>query len=731
VKIQRRLLNIPQLAANTKGVKLSHHGTVRVSEPLDQYRRLIESLTDYAIFVLSVDGRIASWNSGAKQTFGYDQAEVLGKHYSLIFTAEDIASKRPESELLESLELGKSSVDGWHVRKDGSRFWCTDTVQPLRDESGAVTGFTKIVRDSNERYIASESLRESEERLRLLIEAVTDYAIFSIDLDGAILFWNAGAEHVFGYPESEVIGKHFSMVYTTEAVAKGVPALEIATAARDGHASDEGWHVRRGGGLFYASGQMTRLAPDAGGTPRGFAKIAHDITADNEAHETLKRQALQDGLTQLANRASFTDDLRRSIARAKRHPETQFALIFIDVDHFKNVNDGLGHVTGDKLLVHVARTLERCVRPEDVVARMGGDEFTILLADTDNKRKATSDALRVAGRIHNALQRPVRLDGIEVFTTASMGIAIGSASYKTAEQMLRDADTAMYEAKSRGRSQHVLFDSEMHPRALYLLNLQMDLRRAVARAEFYLDYQPIVSLESGKLVGFEALVRWNHPERGVLLPAQFIAEAENIGLLVEIDRWVLHEACRQIRAWQVQTGDLTLTMSVNISAKDFAHEGLVAQTRDALKYNELAGASLKLEITEGVLMKQHETAATMAALDALGVELEIDDFGTGYSSLSYLARLPLRLLKVDRSFVSQISRDARSLEVVRTVVTLAHNLGLQALAEGIETKQQLTELRALGCEYGQGHWFAPPSSPNDAQSLIGRHLPLEEAALSP
>jgi diguanylate cyclase (GGDEF)-like protein/PAS domain S-box-containing protein len=447
------------MLANTNGAEPSHHGAVRVTEPLDQYRRLIESLTDYAIFSLSVDGRIASWNSGAKQTFGYDRAEVLGKDYSLIFTAEDIASGRPESELLGSLELGKSTVDGWHVRKDGSRFWCTDTVQPLRDANGAVTGFTKIVRDSNERYVASESLRESEERLRLLIEAVTEYAIFSLDLDGAILFWNAGAEHVFGYPESEAIGKHFSMVYTTEAVAKGVPALEIATAARNGHASDEGWHVRRGGGLFYASGQMTRLAPDAGGRPRGFAKIAHDITAENEAHETVKRQALQDGLTELANRASFTDDLRRSIARAKRHAEKHFALIFIDVDHFKNINDGLGHVAGDKLLVHVARTLERCVRPDDVVARMGGDEFTILLADTDNKEKATNDAIRVAERIHSALQRPVRLEGTEVFTTASMGITIGSGSYKAAEQMLRDADTAMYEAKSRGRSQHVLFDS--------------------------------------------------------------------------------------------------------------------------------------------------------------------------------------------------------------------------------------------------------------------------------
>ncbi|MGZ6130075.1 MAG: sensor domain-containing protein [Vulcanimicrobiaceae bacterium] len=556
-----------------------------MSEPLDQYRRLIESLTDYAIFALSVDGRIASWNSGAKQTFGYDEHEVLGNNYSLIFTPEDIANGRPEAELLASLESGQSSIDGWHVRRDGSRFWCTDTVQPLRDASGTVTGFTKIVRDSTERYMASEFLRESEERLRLLIEGVTDYAIFSIDLDGSILLWNSGAEHIFGYREDEVLGKHFSLIYTAEAVARGVPDTEIAAAAKDGHAFDEGWHVRRGGDLFYASGQMTRLKPDVDGRPRGFVKIAHDTTARNEANETVKRQAFHDELTQLPNRASFSECLRRSIARAKRHPNIRFAVIFIDLDRFKIINDSLGHVIADGLLVHVARTLERCVRPDDIVARLGGDEFTILLSEVGETGGASGDArgeaMRIAARIHEALQNPVYLDGFEVFTTASMGIAIGSSTYDKAEQVLRDADTAMYEAKALGRSRHVLFDSEMHARAVGLLNLQMDLRRAVARHEFCIEYQPVVSLERGLVVGFEALVRWNHPERGILPPAEFIAEAENIGLNIQIDHWVLHEACRQIRAWQVQSGDFTLTVSVNLSSKQFAHENLLAEIQDA------------------------------------------------------------------------------------------------------------------------------------------------------
>jgi diguanylate cyclase (GGDEF)-like protein/PAS domain S-box-containing protein len=690
-------------------------------EPLDQYRRLIESLTDYAIFALSPDGNISSWNSGAEKTFGYKASEVLGRNYSLIFTAKDVSTGRPQAELSASLIKGGESVDGWHVRKDGSSFWCTDTIQPVRGATGDVTGFTKIVRDSNERHFATERLRESEERLRSLIDGVTDYAIFSIDEAGTILLWNPGAEHIFGYTEDEVLGKNFSLIYTPDAISRGVPDAEITIATRDGHALDEGWHVRKGGDRFYASGQMTRLKPDVDGSARGFVKIAHDITARNEADETVKRKAFTDELTKLPNRAFFTDCLHRSIARAKRHPSELYAVIFVDLDRFKVLNDSLGHVTADRLLVYVARTLEGCVRPEDVVGRFGGDEFTILLSEIRDR----SDVTRVASRIHAALQKPLNLDGLEIYTTVSMGIAVGSPAYEKPEQVLRDADTAMYEAKARGRSRHVIFDSEMHARAVGLLNLQMDLRRALARGEFVIAYQPIVSLEDSKVIGFEALVRWNHPDRGFLAPAAFIGEAENIGLIIGIDRWVLGEACRQIREWQVESGDYDLTVSVNLSGKQFAHESLVDEIRDALERNSLTSRSLKLEITETVLMEQSETTSRIVTeIGELGVELYIDDFGTGYSSLSYLTRLPLKLLKVDRSFVSQISLSERSVEVARTIVTLAHNLGVKALAEGIETEEQLEKLEALGCEFGQGYWFSPPVPADAAKQLIGRCLPV-------
>ncbi len=691
-----------------------------LAEPALLYGQLVESLSEYAIFGLTIDGRIATWNQGAMQIFGYAADEVLGRHYEMLFSEADLSEGRPQAELVASLELGKTAVDGWHVRKDGSRFWCTDTVQTVRDAHGRVTGFTKVVRDFTENHVAAERLRESEERLRLLVEGVTDYAIFSVDPHGLITIWNSGAEHIFGYREDEVIGLHFSIVYTAEAIARGIPEAELLTAAATGQATDEDWHVRRDGERFYATGQTTRLKPDADGQPRGFVKVAHDITARNSAVQSITRQAFRDELTQLPNRAFFSDCLRRSLARSKEQPLLRFGVIFLDLDRFKIVNDSLGHTTADGLLIHVARTLERCVRPEDVVARLGGDEFTILLSDI----RGAADAERVAARIQAELAEPVRLDECEVFTTASMGIALSSPTYDLPEQILRDADTAMYEAKNRGRSGHVVFDAAMRARAVGVLALQMDLRRAIARREFFIEYQPIVSLEARHVMGFEALVRWNHPERGIVYPCEFIPEAESIGLITQIDHWVLNEACRQLRAWQHEFADPSLSVSVNLSSKHFSQEDLVGGIRSALSYSGVAPSCLKLEITETGLMERFDVTAAMAArVRELGVDLYIDDFGTGYSSLSYLTRFPLQLMKVDRSFVSQTSSDPRSVEVVRAILSLAQNLGLATLAEGIETEEQFQQLHALGCEFGQGFWFSKPVRAEAAETLIGAVLP--------
>ena len=395
--------------------------TVPVHGSLDQYRRLIESLVDYAIFELSFAGEIVSWNLGATQTFGFAERDVLGKNYSVLFTEEDIEKGRPEAELRASVELGKSAVDGWHIRKDGSRFWCTDTVQPLRGEDGKIVGFTKIVRDSDEFHRNWMRLRKNEARLRAIIEGVAEYAIISVGPDGRIEHWNAGANKLYGYSPAEVVGKHYSLLFSPEAEARSLADNELATAARDGHAVDESWHLRRGGEIFFSSGQIQRLPPEEDGSPSGFVKLSHDITARNKADEQLKLQAFRDELTNLPNRAFFTDCLRRLIASCKRHPEKRFAVIFIDLDHFKNINDSLGHLLADTLLTQVARALEKCVRPEDVVARMGGDEFTILISDIG----ASGDAASVAERMHAALRGPFIFDGTEIVVSASMGITLG------------------------------------------------------------------------------------------------------------------------------------------------------------------------------------------------------------------------------------------------------------------------------------------------------------------
>jgi EAL domain-containing protein (putative c-di-GMP-specific phosphodiesterase class I) len=380
----------------------------------------------------------------------------------------------------------------------------------------------------------------------------------------------------------------------------------------------------------------------------------------------------------------------------------------------------LGHVAADQLLVELSRKLKLCLRPEDVIARFGGDEFTILLADT---RDATA-ASRVARRIRRELREPLAVGGHEVFASASIGIALGSHGYDAPEECLRDADAAMYRAKALGKARHEVFDRSMHERATALLKLETDLRRAVERGEFRVHYQPIVSLAEGRLVGFEALLRWEHPEEGLLPPSRFMAVAEETGLITEVGAWVLREACRQAREWQDggsggAGGRRPLRVSVNLGSREFAQPDLVGQIRPALEGAGLRAEDLRLEITEGVVMGDAAAAAALlGGLKAVGVGLDIDDFGTGYSSLSYLHEFDIDVLKIDRSFIRRMCADEGDLEIVRTIVSLAHSLKLEVTAEGVETAEQLLRLRQLGCEYGQGYYFSRPVDAAAAGTLI-------------
>ncbi|HEV8369577.1 MAG TPA: bifunctional diguanylate cyclase/phosphodiesterase [Pyrinomonadaceae bacterium] len=443
-----------------------------------------------------------------------------------------------------------------------------------------------------------------------------------------------------------------------------------------------------------------------------------------ETKDHFRHAAFHDSLTGLPNRGMFTELLKAEIESSNRSTDHLFAVLFLDLDRFKNVNDSLGHTFGDLLLVAFAERLERTLRPVDTLARFGGDEFAILLSGITD----TTDAVRVAERIHAELSLPFDLDRSSAFATASIGIALSSSGYDRPDDILRDADIAMYRAKENGKARYEMFDHDMHARAVTRLQLESDLRQAVEQKQFAVYYQPIMSLETGRLAGFEALVRWNHPRHGVVAPADFIPAAEETGLIVPIGQWVLEEACKKVREWQVSSpGHRNLSLSVNLAARQISQPDLTDRIKSALEESKLHPHSLKLELTESVVMENAEAAAqTFKQLRSLGVQLSIDDFGTGYSSLSYLHRFPLNYLKIDRSFVMRMTRDNDN-AIVKTISTLAHNLGMEVIAEGIETEEQYQQLKNLGCEFGQGYLFSRPVDAEGALNLLTKDFQRETA----
>jgi len=442
---------------------------------------------------------------------------------------------------------------------------------------------------------------------------------------------------------------------------------------------------------------------------------ADEINQFPKRLEQLTRQAFRDALTGLPNRALFMDRLTHGLTRARRRHE-HVAVLFLDLDRFKVINDTLGHTVGDQLLVEVSNRLGSSLRPGDTVARLGGDEFGLLLEDVADAETAELVALRIEAE----LARPLIFEGREVFVTSSIGIALSSERLGTPEEVLRDADLAMYHAKAKGKARHEIFDGTMSAPALDRMDLEMDLRSAITNRDFRLHYQPILRLETGRIVEVEALIRWQHEKRGLLQPDAFIGLTEETGLIVPIGQWVLTEACRQARAWQIEFPRTpALGMSVNLSAKQFQNPKLVEEITDALTMSGLDPACLKLEITESVVMQDvPATLAKLHELKDLGIRLAIDDFGTGYSSLGYLKRFPVDTLKIDRSFVKGLTHEGGDSAIVRAVVTVAKSLNMDVTAEGIETDQQRLELKALGCEFGQGFLFGRPLTPEHLKPLL-------------
>ncbi|HVM07711.1 MAG TPA: EAL domain-containing protein [Acidimicrobiales bacterium] len=548
----------------------------------------------------------------------------------------------------------------------------------------------------------AETTAASQRRFEALVQNSSD-VITVCSVEGRILFQTPSVSEVFGYEPNELIGTDINKLVHPDDLRPVQKSL-LRTAGDDAVSDRVDCRVRHADGSWrYTETSVSARLDDP--LVGGFILNTRDITERKELEDELTHQAFHDSLTGLANRALFRDRIQHALNRQRRQ-RRPLAILLFDLDGFKTLNDSLGHAFGDRLLAAVGERLKNLLRPSDTACRLGGDEFAVLVEDLTGG----IDATVVAGRILDAIRQPFDVDGKEVVTAASLGIAIAGSFAESPDDLLRNADVAMYTAKGRGRGRYELFQPSMHKAMLDRLDLEADLRRAVERGEFVLHYQPTVALATGRISGMEALVRWNSPERGMVPPGMFIPVAEDTGLIVPLGAWVLEEACRQTVAWAHEFGpDAPTTISINVSARQLQDDALVPAFAEILERTGINPSNVVLEITESAVMSDAEAmVARLHQLKNLGVRLAIDDFGTGYSSMSYLCSFPIDILKIDRSFVSGVPNEPQKVGIVRTIVELGHILELQTVAEGIELDEELEQLRALDCDLGQGYWFAKP-----------------------
>ena len=676
----------------------------------ERYHGLFEGVP-VGLYRTTPAGRMLDANSALVRALGYPSLKSL-----LATNVADIYVDPEDRRRWQRAIQGAVSAQSYEARVrrfDGSVIWVRFTVRAFRGDGGEILRYEGALEDVTDRRRAEEALRSSEERFRSLVQNASDL-ISILDAEGVVRYESPSHQRFLGVGPEEHAGRNVRDLVHLEDLSVVEEALGKLVAQPDEVMTFE-YRLRHRDGSWRV---FESTASNLLGQPAvaGIVLNSRDVTDRKQAEEKLIHDALHDELTGLPNRALFMDRLRQSMERSRREPERLTVVLFLDLDRFKIVNDSLGHLVGDELLIQIADSLAAVLRPSDTIARVGGDEFALLLEGG----RDISDAVRVADRIHDRLSEPINLGGHEVFITASIGIAVHTPEYERPEDLLRDADTAMYRAKASGRACHVVFNRVMHRFVMARLQLETDLRRAVERGQLRIHYQPFVSLANGEVMGFEALLRWHHPRRGLLPPDEFLTVAEETGLIVPMGRFVLLEGCRQIRELQrkhPETGPLKL--SVNLSNKQFFQADLFDQIQEALAVSGLEPSSLGLEITEGVIIRHADSAASrFSRLKSMGVQLYLDDFGKGYSSLNYLHRFPMDLLKIDRSFTSRIEEAEGNLAIVKAIVTLAHQLGMEVVAEGIQTAEQLTKLHALGCEYGQGYFISEPVAADGADALL-------------
>ena len=572
----------------------------------------------------------------------------------------------------------------------------------------------ELTRQIQEREQVGKLLQASEEKLESILNSLEE-VVWSVDVTTSnLLFLNPAAQRVYGRSVAELLENPDLRLESIHPEDRDRVELSLASALN--HSNELEYRIVQPDGNIRWVWERSRLIHNDQGLADRRDGIIYDITKRKEVEEQLSYEATHDSLTNLPNRSAFIERVEQAIQYGRKHPNYLFAVLFIDLDRFKIVNDSLGHLVGDELLVSVAEVLTSCSRNHDFVARLGGDEFTILLSDIET----VEDASTIAERIQIKLKTPLRLQGHRVFTSASIGIVVGDRAYQDSSDILRDADIAMYRAKFDGKARHKIFNSQMYAESKALQEIENDLHQAINQNEFVLYYQPIVSIKTNTLYGFEALIRWHHPQKGMIYPDKFIHIAEETGLIKSIGTWALETACRQLSIWQIQYPDAAdLNISVNVASQQIKDSNFLQILDLILQQTSLGKNTLCLEITESTLMDyEPETISLFHQIRKKGIKLNIDDFGTGYSSLQYLGRFPINTLKIDRSFTQEMLKDKESFEIVKTIIALARTLKIDVIAEGIENLKQFKVLKTLNCKLGQGYLFSEAVDCESAASLI-------------
>ena len=686
----------------------------RSAEDDEQYRMLVEQASD-AFFVHDFGGGILNVNHQACESLGYTREEL----FSLNMT--DVEQRIPPETLAgiwsQLAPENPETIEGIHRRKDGTTF--PVEVRISRFESDGRTLIFALARDATVRQAAEEAHEESEKRFRQLFENSVD-ALFVHDRNGRLIDFNFEACKMLGYTREELLELSVADISTD------LLSEEEKEERGDQTLWEQSMRGEPGRVIGFSRNELRRkdgttIAVEVGVGPidyegqRVIFATARDITERVELEDRLSYQAFHDPLTGLPNRTLFMDRLEHAIAREDRR-EDSIALLFLDLDNFKVINDSLGHDVGDKLLVEVGRRLDSCVRPGDTVARLGGDEFTVILEDISGSKEANTVARRIVSEFENVFE----VAGNELHVSASIGV-VPSVSTNSAGDLLRSADLAMYRAKENGRARYEVYDPKLFARVSRRMRLERELRRALRREEFRLLYQPQVLLATGSITGFEALVRWQHPDLGLLSPGEFLPVAEETGLILPIGRWVLKQACEQARRLRKVSVNAPPFVSVNLSSGQFTHHGLIDEVTHAIEDAGIEPPDLAFEVSEKLLIGREESAIErLRELGNIGVRLAVDNFGAGYSSLAHLKRLPIDYLKIDRSFTEGLQESLDDTLQVSGVINVARNLGLVAVAEGVETAAQLAQLKDLGCDMAQGFHFSAPLASEKLAALIER-----------